>query len=499
MTVRTQPSLRAPATWQWSSAVVAAGILAGAVWQASAWLALLLATCAVATIWIVALNVTPPFILIPLPLAILLPPVHVFAFDGRSIGLTVADLIIVAASVAWLARPTRFERAWLNGHLTLIAWTAVSVLASVNLGLSLVGFKVVVESSLVALMASTCTNAYRSAALLRAVVISAGLMSLVATAQLARQGAFGLLGQGTRDGLSAQIEELHNSATTLTLAFGRSNYAGAIIFLGVLAVIAYWNRISAGRVRVLAVLTICCGTLGILATASRSQLIALAAVLVLAIAIKLTRRRAVDPRGSEERGDRLGVGSLTLLALAIGAGVALTWGYVSAVFTPVAQEGILTFSSVQTRVDLWGAAIHTTWEHPLVGVGVFALALPSATGVFPTAHDVFLQVSAETGIPGLMIYIWVLAIPVWRARKDVRRIAGVLTVGLLFAGLAEPTLRTGPYDFVAWLLLGAAVGVVANSPDRQKIPTAREVSKANIHRSRLNNSPSARKHGDPGS
>jgi len=96
------------------------------------------------------------------------------------------------------------------------------------------------------------------------------------------------------------------------------------------------------------------------------------------------------------------------------------------------------------------------------GVGVNDLHLQvGILSDFPTAHNTILNVAAETGLPGLLIYLWLLCVPIAWSRKPLRPVGIVLIFGLLAAGLGEPTLRTGPYDLVAWLLVGSIVALAS--------------------------------------
>jgi putative inorganic carbon (hco3(-)) transporter len=140
-------------------------------------------------------------------------------------------------------------------------------------------------------------------------------------------------------------------------------------------------------------------------------------------------------------------------------------------------------AEVGTRTDIWRAAL-TIWEqHPVLGVGVggFPLAyaatpipgklfLPNT--VFqppPHAHNLFLNILAEQGIIGFVVFLLVILIALRacvRLRAGPERFERILGTGLLAALLAfmvhnlfDVTLFdsvTGPYVFVLLGLVAAA-------------------------------------------
>ncbi len=75
-------------------------------------------------------------------------------------------------------------------------------------------------------------------------------------------------------------------------------------------------------------------------------------------------------------------------------------------------------SSDRGRVDIWNSALEMTRDHPITGVGPggFGRALRSyrdpdlAQDKISSAHNLFLQALAETGIPGLLILLWLIVL-----------------------------------------------------------------------------------------
>jgi len=399
----------------------------------------------------------PSLVLLALPLSLVPPPLFVDV-GGRSMRVTLSDVVVLVALLAWAGRPAKVKPAWLAGNLVLVAWTTVSVFVSSDLGRSLIGLKTVAEVAIVALIAATATNV-GPRTMFRRLAWSTSAMSVAITAQLASQGALDLLALGRTDtSLATDVAVLHNSATTLSVGVGRSNYAGAIILLGVIAVACYWSYIESMWERVAAMAVAGIGVLGIVGTGSKSQLISLGLVLLFAATLGLGVPK--HERRMRKLITASALGATTLVS------VATMWSYLVAVFAPLAGTSTSQSGTVAVRVEIWKAALTTIRENPIFGVGVGNLHLTvGMLADFPTAHNTILSVAAETGTPGLLIYLWLLCVPVVWCRKHLRTVGIVLIFGLLTAGFGEPTLRTGPYDLVAWLFVGSIVALASrNTP-----------------------------------
>ncbi|MFN8448193.1 MAG: O-antigen ligase family protein [Anaerolineae bacterium] len=109
---------------------------------------------------------------------------------------------------------------------------------------------------------------------------------------------------------------------------------------------------------------------------------------------------------------------------------------VSGIFAPptlqpeIAERDETSFSQ---RLVIWGAAVNIIRDYPLTGVGLNQFRsqrvrenypVPDfAMRVVPHAHDELLQVGADTGIPGMILFvIWHagLVVMIWRGDGDRR-------------------------------------------------------------------------------
>ncbi len=157
-------------------------------------------------------------------------------------------------------------------------------------------------------------------------------------------------------------------------------------------------------------------------------LLAIAAFWAVAWALRLRQTWQAQGQGQSLRGLKLGlwVGiallSVSLLSLSLGSGLRQRLAYTLANPVKALKE---------SRFEIWGTALRIAGERPLLGTGVdtFKTVFPQhSTAQFAlydgdnvssrNAHSELLQILATQGIPGLVIWLWLLfaAARTWRAR-----------------------------------------------------------------------------------
>jgi putative inorganic carbon (HCO3(-)) transporter len=163
--------------------------------------------------------------------------------------------------------------------------------------------------------------------------------------------------------------------------------------------------------------------------------------------------------------------ALTLLVVALGVWLLL----VSEGEAPEIVEEAVDPSTWFFRLRVWRAALQMLCDQPFTGVGMGVFNdLAAALYAFvetanPGAHNLYVQVAVDLGIPGLIAYLSVLGLALWMAAVAVRRgepplrapavgaLAGV--VALMVHGLVDVTVWNTRAAFVPWLVFGLVVVV----------------------------------------
>jgi putative inorganic carbon (HCO3(-)) transporter len=217
-----------------------------------------------------------------------------------------------------------------------------------------------------------------------------------------------------------------------------------------------WNRL---------LLTIVAGTVcGILIlTQSRGALIALGVILILLIALRWKWGWIIMP----------------ISFAAVGGMIAL-WG--ADKFLEVLSSGV-SLQGLQGRLEVWSRAIYMIQDFPFTGVGLGLFGdvadtlypfFLNAPGSVPHAHNLFLQIAVDVGIPGLIAWLSILFIMLtlsWQLHRFGRLRGDNWTAGLgagllcsqlalIVHGLLDAvtwgTVRPTPILWAAWGLICAA-------------------------------------------
>jgi putative inorganic carbon (HCO3(-)) transporter len=202
----------------------------------------------------------------------------------------------------------------------------------------------------------------------------------------------------------------------------------------------------------------------LLLTQSRGGLMAAIAVLGLTLL-----------RGAHKRNQGAIVAVAVLLLLALQ-------------FTPqkVWQRASTTFSyqrdaSAQGRIDAWRTGLRIVAAKPLTGIGAGAFLLawpefaPGDAGEARTAHNTFVQVASETGLPGLGLFLGAVGTAfaglqrVARRRPDLERAARTTQIGLVSFLVSSATGGLA-YSWPLYLLLGLAAGMMRMEREALDLP-----------------------------
>lgn len=206
------------------------------------------------------------------------------------------------------------------------------------------------------------------------------------------------------------------------------------------------------------------------------RLLAVIAILVMAGMLILTQSRGA----ALALGAALAVmvmlgwrrGWLALLACASAAAIA--GRFVDLRFLLEAVATNRTFGGLSNRLEIWSRAVYMIQDYPFTGIGMGAFKEVEDTAYplfmtppgIPHAHNLFLQVAVDLGIPGLIAWLATLMLVLaaaWRLYQHGRALhnhfIGALGIGLFGSQVA--LIVHGLTDAVTWGMVRTAVIVWA--------------------------------------
>jgi O-antigen ligase len=209
---------------------------------------------------------------------------------------------------------------------------------------------------------------------------------------------------------------------------------------------------------------------GVAATYSRSGFLAIAAgMLVVLVEFGI-------------RGRRIGVVAIAVLMAVLALAVPSHYrDRLTTIFTlqeDAEDNGeFMSGASLEGRQSLLKQSVMTTLQHPLFGVGPGNFQ--ATAGQWRVAHNTFTQLSAEAGIPALVLFLWLLErayrnlrlsrkTAFYQENREFRILTGALlaslasyVVGALFSDTAYELF---PYYLVAYTVVLYRVGCAAEKP-----------------------------------
>ena len=248
--------------------------------------------------------------------------------------------------------------------------------------------------------------------------------------------------------LGATISTLYGFATPaasagqsgrLTGGIGDANEQAAVLVAAIplaIGLAAALRRRRGLQLIVLALAVLCLA--GVVNTLSRGGLIALGAMMVAAVVF----------------GGRWRWRAIVLLLVTV-----LGTGYYYFALAPLASKQRVTMGDTSGRTDIWTVGWRMVQAHPITGVGSgnfqnaephFLNAPGSISHAFlivdqpHVAHNIYLEVLADLGIPGLLAFLAIVAAACWAAVSAVRvcERTGQRELELIASRLAARRLRT---------------------------------------------------------
>jgi O-antigen ligase len=179
----------------------------------------------------------------------------------------------------------------------------------------------------------------------------------------------------------------------------------------------------------------------------------------------------------------------------LGVFVLLQFVVMSNIFNPNAERmRERDEDSVTSRLAIWASGLAMLRDHPLTGVGMNMYRAedvrtdypvegyqPFTRRILPHAHNEFIQVGADLGVPGLLVFsgfyaavAWMLW-RVWQRGDDAARAAAAGCAAALLAhgvyGMGDAVALWDRFTWVFWLILGVAAALYTQSEKRLNLVT----------------------------
>ena len=186
----------------------------------------------------------------------------------------------------------------------------------------------------------------------------------------------------------------HNGVARFSI--GDPNDFGVVVVIAMVMAYHVAMTSSSGRTKLVCAWFLPLGALAIFMTASRTAVVALLA----ATLVMLFDRRNLGAR-------RVATIAVMTAVMALVVMHNVSQSQLDRIATTQSE---VTGGSLDQRTTQWSISLRTFGDHPILGVGAgtFRDVSQRATGVSSPAHSAFLGVLADTGAPGLLLFLGVL-------------------------------------------------------------------------------------------
>jgi O-antigen ligase len=256
----------------------------------------------------------------------------------------------------------------------------------------------------------------------------------------------------------------------LTVIGENTIQTGIISALVIVLVLLWAARSGSPWRRTTLVLIALVALLECVATGSRGPLVALAVTLAASLVARVVSGRAIGRSDLVVAGGIVTAGVLLVVALSYLPGVALT----RLLTTDVVADAGDPSSSIGTRFVLFQLAVQMFSTNPILGVGTGGFQAYTATQAslvaLPYPHNGLLQIAAEFGLVGTLVFLMLCGLALLR-RLEVGR--SWIVIRLMFVYMLTASMFSGDIygDRLLWALLvllicAPAPGAPAELPDQ---------------------------------
>ena len=307
--------------------------------------------------------------------------------------------------------------------LAFVASAALSTVLAVNRNVAVFGTYVRYEGFLTIatyallfwLVSQALTSRAETRGLIRTIIASAYLVSLLAVAQ-------SLIGTSLTNGHAGETAVSFGGVIRATSTLGNANELAIFLAMVLPPCLQETAAARSGSGRLIGVNATVVISIALLLTFSRSGWLGAAAGVLLVVTPRLwSRRRAVLVAVSASA---LVAGALIAASRLVSSTLFSSW------ISRLASLAAPTGGSAGTRLDIWGDTIRLVGARPLAGWGpdTFGLVFPGyqtgnwTPGVpIDKAHSDVLQLAATQGLIGVATYAWLLTMffmAFWRGRRN---------------------------------------------------------------------------------
>jgi hypothetical protein len=290
---------------------------------------------------------------------------------------------------------------------------------------------------------------YQLSLIALAFAISAIFESLLAMAQYLNQGSlngiFYYVGERAFTGSTPGIANASIGGTLVLRPYATFSHPNVLAGYLLISMVLVWSLLLKDNkrwIQIIAGISLVLSSIALLLTFGR------VAILIWALLLSIVFFKLLFKKIKKVRSRLVLVGFVL-----IGFGILGSFHLSEEIITRFSQTSLFE-ESVTERAELLEASLVMIEQHPILGVGQYTfipalapLQKPMPLGLYlQPVHNIFVLITAETGVVGILLFLWLLITTALRIKKQEARIKGIFFVLMLIIVI------TGSLDHY-WLTL----------------------------------------------